>query len=205
MRLPAIWRCAQRRQFSDAANKLSAALRALLVTRVNRTRSAYETISSAGFAAIAAISAIDRALAIDTQDFGLDRLFAPDQVSSVQQLRVGLSETVIGLVSAGLGVALLPRWACSEAEAEAEAAGKIAIRPLWPKRVFREWKAVYRRQPQPSAHLMQFVSLLKARCSGERTSSKDLSLAQTSRKSKVRNGEIAWFNRQSGTATASSS
>jgi LysR family transcriptional regulator for metE and metH len=91
-------------------------------------------------------------------DFG-SLLFKPE----AKRMRVGLSEAVLGLVNAGAGVSVLPRWICSGAED----AGKVISKRIWPKGVFREWKIVYRADTDKEGVVPNFINILAKFCSSK--------------------------------------
>jgi LysR family transcriptional regulator for metE and metH len=76
---------------------------------------------------------------------------APRRVSHVQ-----LTEALIELVKADLGIAVLPRWSAAPQLER----GELAARPLIARGRLRRWSAVWRRRPDPPAYLSAFVEIL---------------------------------------------
>jgi LysR family transcriptional regulator, regulator for metE and metH len=87
---------------------------------------------------------------------GLGRAAVDWKPRRVQQ--VPLTEAILELVAAGLGVSVLTRWA---AEPQLRA-GTLVARPLGKKGVVRQWSAVYRRADGAGdATLATFIELLR--------------------------------------------
>jgi LysR family transcriptional regulator for metE and metH len=78
----------------------------------------------------------------------------PARVSEVQ-----LTEAVIEMVKAGLGISALARWAV----AEQIAAGKLIARPLTRKGFHRQWSAALLKGEFTPAYVTEFVELLARR------------------------------------------
>ncbi|HEX5724001.1 MAG TPA: LysR family transcriptional regulator [Longimicrobiaceae bacterium] len=76
----------------------------------------------------------------------------PRQVS-----RVELTEAILELVKAGMGVAMLARWAV----APQVAAGLLAAVPITEKGLHRQWHAAVLRRKETPVYLQSFVDLLR--------------------------------------------
>jgi LysR family transcriptional regulator for metE and metH len=76
---------------------------------------------------------------------------APARVTHIQ-----LTEAIVEMVKAGLGVSVLARWAVAP---ELERGGLRAC-TLTSAGKFREWSAAWRVRPDPPAHLLDFVDIL---------------------------------------------
>jgi LysR family transcriptional regulator for metE and metH len=70
--------------------------------------------------------------------------------------QVPLTEAIVELVRAGLGVSVVGRWAI---EPQLRAGGLVALR-LGPRGVIRKWSALYRRADDHAA-LRAFIELLR--------------------------------------------
>lgn len=94
----------------------------------------------------------------------------PAGVSPKRVTHVQLTEAIVELVKAGLGIATLPRWTVAPQVER----GELVALPLTRAGRFREWSAAYRRRPEPPAYLLRFVELLRrhplplGRTAGER-------------------------------------
>ena len=75
----------------------------------------------------------------------------PRRVSHIQ-----LTEALIEMVKAGLGIAVLQRWSAAPQLER----GELVARPLTPAGRLRHWKAVWRRRPDPPVWLTDFVEVL---------------------------------------------
>lgn len=75
----------------------------------------------------------------------------PRRVSHIQ-----LTEALIEMVKAGLGIAVLQRWSVAPQLERRE----LVARPLTPAGRLRHWKAVWRRRPDPPVWLTDFVEIL---------------------------------------------
>ncbi len=80
----------------------------------------------------------------------------PAGVSPARVTHIQLTEAIVELVKAGLGVSVLARWSVAPSLERRE----LLARPLTAKGKFREWSAAWRARPQPGAHLLDFVDLL---------------------------------------------
>ena len=75
----------------------------------------------------------------------------PRRVSHIQ-----LTEALIEMVKAGLGITVLQRWSAAPQLER----GELVARPLTPAGRLRHWKAVWRRRPAPPVWLTDFVEVL---------------------------------------------
>jgi LysR family transcriptional regulator, regulator for metE and metH len=123
-------------------------------------------------------------LYVEPKDSDLFRLFlnpagiVPARVSQVQ-----LTEAIIEMVKAGLGISVLARWALTEALAS----GKIVARPLTKRGLHRQWSAALLKSDFTPSYLPAFVSLLaegSARLTGQRAIPVNNGVITTSRPTK---------------------
>lgn len=89
------------------------------------------------------------------------RVLRPANVTPERVHAVPFTESIIDLVSAGLGVALLAKWAIGSHLHS----GKVVGRPLRKGGFRRHWYAATLRNGQDSPYLTEFVSLLARTCS----------------------------------------
>jgi LysR family transcriptional regulator for metE and metH len=80
----------------------------------------------------------------------------PAGVVPARVTHIQLTEAIVELVKAGLGVATLPLWAVAPQVSR----GELVARPLTSLGRFRDWCAAYRRRPAPPAYLLRFVDVL---------------------------------------------
>jgi LysR family transcriptional regulator for metE and metH len=80
----------------------------------------------------------------------------PAGVSPARVTHIPLTEGIVELVKAGLGVGVLARWAVAPRVER----GEVVAVPLTRAGRFRQWSAAYRRKPAPPAHLLGFVDVL---------------------------------------------
>ena len=80
----------------------------------------------------------------------------PAGVEPARVVQIQLTEAIVALVAAGLGISVLPRWSVAPQIER----GTIVARPLSRAGCFREWSAAYRNRPAPEAHLLGFVDVL---------------------------------------------
>lgn len=85
-----------------------------------------------------------------------EKLLRPAGIMPARVSEVPLTEAIIEMVKAGLGVSTLARWAVEEQVAS----GKIVARPLTSKGFHRQWSAVTLRNDFTPAYLNEFVTLL---------------------------------------------
>lgn len=86
----------------------------------------------------------------------LRSLLAPAGVVPKHVLTVQLTEAMVEMVKAGMGISVLARWAV----APQLASGGLVARPLTRRGVYREWSAVTLRQRQAPPYLIEFIRLL---------------------------------------------
>src|SRR5262249_17243232 len=84
-----------------------------------------------------------------------EKVLRPAGIAPARISTVPLTEAIIEMVKAGLGVSVLARWAVDEQIA----AGKIVARPLTRRGLHRQWQAVTIRQDVP-AYIDEFIRLL---------------------------------------------
>jgi LysR family transcriptional regulator, regulator for metE and metH len=85
-----------------------------------------------------------------------EKILRPAGVTPARVSTVPLTEAIIEMVKAGLGVSALARWAIKEQIA----AGKIAARPLTRRGLHRQWQAVTLKQDTTPAYIDEFIALL---------------------------------------------
>ena len=88
-----------------------------------------------------------------------NKVLVPAGVKPVRISEVQLTEAVIEMVKAGLGVSALARWAV----AEQVESGKLAARPLTRKGYHRQWCAALLKNDFTPAYMTEFVELLSRR------------------------------------------
>ncbi|MCI0489142.1 MAG: LysR family transcriptional regulator [Blastocatellia bacterium] len=84
------------------------------------------------------------------------KLLLPAGVSPRQASQVHLTEAIIEMVKAGLGISVLARWA---AWMQIESGALLAV-PLTGKGFYREWSAVMLKNKSSPPYLLEFVELL---------------------------------------------
>jgi LysR family transcriptional regulator, regulator for metE and metH len=85
-----------------------------------------------------------------------EKLLRPAGIMPARVSTVPLTEAIVEMVKAGLGVSVMARWAVEEQIA----AGKIAARPLTRRGLHRQWRAATIRQDAAPAYIDEFISLL---------------------------------------------
>jgi LysR family transcriptional regulator for metE and metH len=85
-----------------------------------------------------------------------EKILRPAGVTPARVSEVPLTEAIIEMVKAGLGISALASWAVEEQIA----AGKIVARPLTSKGLHRQWQAATIKQDSAPAYLTEFISLL---------------------------------------------
>jgi len=80
----------------------------------------------------------------------------PARVSPARVTHIQLTEAIVEMVKAGLGVSVLARWAVAPQLER----GELKALPLTPAGKFRHWSAAWRARPAPPPHLLDFVDLL---------------------------------------------
>lgn len=96
----------------------------------------------------------------------LVKVLRPAGIEPSRIMGVPLTESIIDMVSAGLGVALMARWAIKSYLA----AGKIVARPLHKSGFRRRWYAATLRNRPTPPYLAEFVNLLVRTCSSDSVS-----------------------------------
>jgi len=96
-------------------------------------------------------------LYVAPKDSDLFRLLLnPAGVQPARVSQVPLTEAIIEMVKAGLGVSVLARWAV----AEALQSGKVVARPLTRRGIHRQWSAALLKRDLTPPYLADFVALL---------------------------------------------
>jgi LysR family transcriptional regulator, regulator for metE and metH len=80
----------------------------------------------------------------------------PAGVTPARVTHIQLTEAIVELVKAGLGIGVLPRWAVAPQVER----GELVARSLTRAGRYREWSAVYRAKPEPPPYLTGFVEVL---------------------------------------------
>jgi LysR family transcriptional regulator for metE and metH len=80
----------------------------------------------------------------------------PAGVSPARVTHIQLTEAIVELVKAGLGISVLARWSVAPQLDR----GELVACPLTSAGRFREWSAAYRAKPAPPDHLLGFVEVL---------------------------------------------
>lgn len=88
-----------------------------------------------------------------------NKVLLPAGVKPARISEVQLTEAVIEMVKAGLGISALAHWAV----AEQIATGKLAARPLTRKGYYRQWSAALLKGEFTPAYVTEFVDLLARR------------------------------------------
>jgi LysR family transcriptional regulator for metE and metH len=83
-------------------------------------------------------------------------LLIPAGVTPRRMSHIQLTEAIIEMVKADLGIAVLQRWSAAPQLER----GELVARPLTPAGKLRHWKAVWRRRPDPPVWLTDFVEVL---------------------------------------------
>ena len=86
------------------------------------------------------------------------RLLAPAGVVPARTLQVRLTEAIVEMAKAGLGIGVLSAWAV----APHVAAGTVMAVPLTRRRFGRSWSAATLRRTARLAHVRAFIDLLAA-------------------------------------------
>ena len=87
----------------------------------------------------------------------LQDVLLPAGISTARIEEVQLTEAITELVKAGLGVAVLARWAVQPLVD----AGAILARPLTARGLHRQWRAVMPRDLARADYVMEFIDLLE--------------------------------------------
>jgi LysR family transcriptional regulator for metE and metH len=88
--------------------------------------------------------------------FVVKRVLRPAGLTPAHATHVQLTEGIIEMVRAGMGITALPKWAI----VQALASGGIAAVRITRKGVFRKWYAVTLRDLAPSPFMEEFIRLL---------------------------------------------
>jgi LysR family transcriptional regulator for metE and metH len=84
------------------------------------------------------------------------KILRPAGIAPARVSTVPLTEAIIEMVKAGLGISALARWAVKEQIS----AGKLVARPLTHRGLRRQWQAVTIKQDTTPAYIDEFVALL---------------------------------------------
>ncbi|MGH8459486.1 MAG: LysR family transcriptional regulator substrate-binding protein, partial [Nevskiales bacterium] len=88
--------------------------------------------------------------------FLLNQYMTPAGAQPGGVLEVPLTEAIVEMVKAGVGVGFLARWAVAPWVSKRE----VAARPLTRQGCRRQWSAVTLRRTEPSSYVEEFISLL---------------------------------------------
>jgi LysR family transcriptional regulator, regulator for metE and metH len=88
------------------------------------------------------------------------RVLQPARVEAARVIAIPLTESIVDMVSAGLGVALLAQWAVKQYVS----AGKIVTRPVQKSGFRRQWYAATLRSQPATPYMTEFVKLLSQAC-----------------------------------------
>jgi LysR family transcriptional regulator for metE and metH len=80
----------------------------------------------------------------------------PAGVSPARVTHIQLTEAIVEMVKAGLGLSVLARWSVAPQVER----GELVARPLTRAGRYREWSAAYRAKPPAPDHLLGFVEIL---------------------------------------------
>ena len=87
----------------------------------------------------------------------LNETLLPAGITTGQVKELQLTEAIIAMVRAGLGIGILARWAIQPQIARGELRGL----PVLPHGIQRSWKAVVRKPTSDEAHIVEFVRLAR--------------------------------------------
>ncbi len=90
----------------------------------------------------------------------LSKVLRPAGIEPQRVVPIPLTESIVDMASAGLGVAFLARWAI----AGSLQAGRVAARPLGKSGFRRQWYAATLRNGPVAPYLTEFVNLLVRTC-----------------------------------------
>jgi LysR family transcriptional regulator for metE and metH len=85
-----------------------------------------------------------------------EKILRPAGIAPARVSTVPLTEAIIEMVKAGLGISVLAGWAVKEQIR----AGKIAARPLTRRGLHRQWQAVTLKKDVATAYIDEFIALL---------------------------------------------
>jgi LysR family transcriptional regulator for metE and metH len=80
----------------------------------------------------------------------------PAGVTPARVTHIQLTEAIVEMAKAGLGLSVLARWSVAPQLER----GELLARPLTSRGRFRQWSAAYRKKPAPPRHLLGFVDVL---------------------------------------------
>jgi LysR family transcriptional regulator, regulator for metE and metH len=92
----------------------------------------------------------------------VQKYLVPEGVEPKEVVEIPLTEVMIEMVAAGMGIAFLARWAISQAIASQ----RVSVRPLTQRGFRRQWYAATLRS-QKAPFISDFVSLMADKCPGE--------------------------------------
>jgi LysR family transcriptional regulator for metE and metH len=92
------------------------------------------------------------------ESFMLTRFMLPAGVQPGSVLQVPLTEAILEMVSAGLGVTLMAKWAAASYLKDK----KVVSRRIGNSGLPRRWFAAVMRDPSPPAYVREFIKLLQA-------------------------------------------
>jgi LysR family transcriptional regulator for metE and metH len=81
----------------------------------------------------------------------------PAGVSPARVTHIQLTEAIVEMVKAGLGLSVLARWSVAPQIER----GELVARPLTRAGRYRQWSAAYRAKPVAPAYLLGFVDILE--------------------------------------------
>jgi LysR family transcriptional regulator for metE and metH len=96
---------------------------------------------------------------VPEESFVLKRLLAPAGLTPARVSFIMLTEAMVELARAGVGVGVLPRWSAHRAIAN----GAVAALSIGRKGVHRPWVAATLKASREPAHLVAFIDLIAER------------------------------------------
>lgn len=90
------------------------------------------------------------------------KVLQPARVQPAKVITIPLTESIVDVVSAGLGVALLAQWAAKRYVAS----GRIVARPVKKSGFRRQWYAATLRSQPVTPYMTDFLNLLSKTCMG---------------------------------------
>jgi LysR family transcriptional regulator for metE and metH len=99
------------------------------------------------------------------ESFTVRQILRPAGVEPERISFVMLTEAIVAMVKARLGISVMQTWAIEPAIRS----GDVRAIPITPAGIHRQWSAATRRAATPSAHLDAFIELLAARALPART------------------------------------
>ena len=85
------------------------------------------------------------------------RVLTPNHITPASVTEVRLTEGIVALVAAGVGVAVLTRWSVAPHLRE----GRVVAVPVTEQGLKREWHAAVLRQPELPAYVRDFVTMIQ--------------------------------------------